>query len=81
MKYQIIIAALLSACVDARHHKHHRQHHAHGLNQVRSSGRDEHETATVWNKDKPHPGYPASQDGFEGSEGLGKYNREVPDNF
>ena len=37
--------------------------------------------ATVWNKEKPHPGYSPYQDGFEGIEGLGKYDRVAPDNF
>jgi len=37
--------------------------------------------ATKWNKDKPHPGFETYQDGFEGVEGLGKYERVAPDNF
>merc|ERR1712226_621200 len=37
--------------------------------------------ATTWDKDHPHPGYPAGQDGFVGKEGLGAYNRKIPDNF
>ena len=37
--------------------------------------------ATKWNKDKPHPGFETYQDGFEGIEGLGKYERVAPDNF
>jgi hypothetical protein len=37
--------------------------------------------ATTWGKDKPHPGYEVYHDDFAGSEGLGKYSREVPENF
>ena len=37
--------------------------------------------ATKWNKKNPHPGYPASQDGFDGGESLGKYSREIPTTF
>jgi hypothetical protein len=37
--------------------------------------------ATTWDKDHPHPGYPPSQDGFEGNEGLGGYNRNIPERF
>ena len=37
--------------------------------------------ATVWDKDHPHPGYPASFSGYIGVEGLGAYTREVPDRF
>ena len=40
-----------------------------------------HYVATKWNKSKPHPGYPANQDDFAGSEGLGAYNRVIPDHF
>lgn len=39
------------------------------------------EIATKWDKDHPHPGFLPGHDGFEGSEGLGKYDREVPANF
>ena len=37
--------------------------------------------ATVWNDKNPHPGYPAGQDDYYGKEGLGEYDRVVPDNF
>ena len=40
-----------------------------------------HPVATTWNKDKPHPGYQANHDDFEGTEGFGKYDRAVPDHF
>jgi len=40
---------------------------------------DPHPIATVWNKKNPHPGFPAGQDDFEGVEGLGKYDRVVPE--
>ena len=33
---------------------------------------------TEWNNDNPHPGYNANHDDFEGSEGLGSYDRVVP---
>ena len=36
---------------------------------------------TKWDKDKPHPGYHAGHDGFEGVEHLGKYERQFPSNF
>ena len=36
---------------------------------------------TKWDKDHPHPGFEANQDDFEGDEGLGKYERKVPDRF
>ena len=36
---------------------------------------------TKWNKDKPHPGYEANHDDFEGFEGLGNYDRKVPAHF
>merc|ERR1712167_153825 len=76
MKCNLVLIALLGVfSAEARHHYHHRPHR---LNQVRS--RDD-GVATKWDKDRPHPGYPASQDGFEGKEGLGGYNRKVPDHF
>ena len=34
--------------------------------------------ATVWNKDKPHPGYQAHHDDFDGIEGVGAYDRKTP---
>lgn len=37
--------------------------------------------ATVWDEDRPHPGFPAHWDEFEGSEHLGKYAREIPAQF
>ena len=37
--------------------------------------------ATKWSKDKPHPGYQAGHDDFEGTEGLGPYDRQTPANF
>ena len=40
-----------------------------------------HPVATVWNDANPHPGYPANWDDYIGNEGLGKYDRKVPDNF
>ena len=40
-----------------------------------------HPVATKWNKSKPHPGYPAGHDDFEGTEGLGAYDRQVPAHF
>ena len=33
---------------------------------------------TAWNEDKPHPGYEANHDDFEGLEGLGAYDRKIP---
>jgi len=38
-------------------------------------------TATKWSATKPHPGYEANHDDFLGSEGLGKYDRVVPEHF
>ena len=40
-----------------------------------------HPKATVWNKDRPHPGFEITHSGYEGIEGLGAYTREAPDNF
>ena len=42
-----------------------------------------HPVATTWNKDKPHPGFEANHDDFEGTEGLGKYDRDprIPEHF
>ena len=42
-----------------------------------------HPIATVWNKDKPHPGFEATHDDFDGFEGLGKYDRDprIPEHF
>ena len=37
--------------------------------------------ATVWDTKNPHPGFEANHDDFIGNEGLGKYDRQVPDNF
>ena len=37
--------------------------------------------ATVWDSGNPHPGFEANHDDFIGNEGLGKYDRKVPDNF
>ena len=37
--------------------------------------------ATVWNDANPHPGYPAGHDDFFGKEGLGFYDRVIPENF
>ena len=36
---------------------------------------------TKWDKDHPHPGFEANHDDFEGDEGLGKYDRKVPERF
>ena len=40
-----------------------------------------HPVATVWNKDHPHPGYPANWDDYGGREGFGTYDRKIPENF
>ena len=40
-----------------------------------------HPIHTTWDEDKPHPGYEANHDDFEGLEGLGAYDRQIPDNF
>ena len=40
-----------------------------------------HPIATKWDKKNPHPGYQANHDDFEGLEGYGKYDRQVPDHF
>ena len=37
--------------------------------------------ATKWNDKNPHPGFQANHDDFFGYEGLGYYDRKVPDNF
>ena len=37
--------------------------------------------ATKWDEKNPHPGFQAGHDDFEGHEGLGKYDRVVPDNL
>jgi len=77
MKFFVIAALFGLLTVDARHL---RQHHApHRLNQVTKKGDDD--IATKWDKDHPHPGYPPGQDGFDGKEGLGAYNRKIPDHF
>ena len=34
----------------------------------------------MWNEDNPHPGFQAGHDDFEGLEGLGKYDRQIPEN-
>ena len=49
-----------------------------GLVSVQAVQINEQYVATKWTKKNPHPGYPASQDGFEGGEGLGVYSREIP---
>ena len=36
---------------------------------------------TKWGKKNPHPGYEAGHDDFEGYEGAGVYDREVPERF
>ena len=36
---------------------------------------------TKWDKDHPHPGFEANHDDFEGDEGLGKYERKIPERF
>ena len=36
---------------------------------------------TKWDKKNPHPGYEASHDDFEGSEGLGTYDRKIPAHY
>ena len=33
---------------------------------------------TKWGKDRPHPGFEATQQGTEAVEGLGQYSRNVP---
>ena len=40
-----------------------------------------HPIATKWDKKHPHPGYQANHDDFEGLEGFGKYDRQVPAHF
>ena len=40
-----------------------------------------HPIATTWNDEKPHPGYEANHDDFEGYEGFGNYDRQVPVHF
>lgn len=37
--------------------------------------------ATVWDKDHPHPGFPAGWDDFSGVEHLGSYARTIPAQF
>ena len=37
--------------------------------------------ATTWNEKNPHPGFEANHDDFAGAEGLGYYDRKVPDRF
>ena len=36
---------------------------------------------TKWDKKNPHPGFEAHHDDYEGYEGLGKYDRQVPAHF
>ena len=48
---------------------------------VELNGDDYPFTSTVWSKDKPHPGFQANHHDYEGTEGFGKYSRQVPDNF
>ena len=48
---------------------------------VLRSSLDAHRIATVWNDDHPHPGFEANHDDFVGREGLGYYDRKIPDNF
>eukprot|EP00356_Strombidium_inclinatum_P004636 CAMPEP_0170491156 /NCGR_PEP_ID=MMETSP0208-20121228/10489_1 /TAXON_ID=197538 /ORGANISM="Strombidium inclinatum, Strain S3" /LENGTH=218 /DNA_ID=CAMNT_0010766683 /DNA_START=1 /DNA_END=658 /DNA_ORIENTATION=+ len=40
-----------------------------------------HPVATKWDKEHPHPGYEANHDDFEGMEGFGNYDRQVPNHF
>ena len=37
--------------------------------------------ATKWNKENPHPGFDAGHHEFEGVEGKGAYNRQLPEHF
>ena len=37
--------------------------------------------ATKWTEKNPHPGFNAGHDDFEGSEGLGAYERVTPEQF
>ena len=37
--------------------------------------------ATKWDEKNPHPGFEANHDDFEGTEGLGKYDRVIPDHL
>ena len=37
--------------------------------------------ATKWNEKNPHPGFEANHDDFVGSEGLGYYDRKVPERY
>lgn len=37
--------------------------------------------ATTWNEKNPHPGFEANHDDFVGAEGLGYYDRKVPDRY
>ena len=37
--------------------------------------------ATVWDADRPHPGFPAGWDDFAGAEHLGAYERTLPAQF
>ena len=39
------------------------------------------DVATKWNEKNPHPGFEANHDDFVGSEGLGYYDRKVPDRY
>ena len=48
---------------------------------VLRSSLDGHPVKTVWNDKKPHPGFEANHDDFEGYEGLGNYDRQVPAHF
>ena len=52
-----------------------------GLVSVSAFKLQDHPIATKWDKKNPHPGYQANHDDFEGLEGYGKYDREVPDHF
>ena len=35
----------------------------------------------LWNKENPHPGFEAGQHGFEGQEGIGAYERVLPERY
>ena len=42
---------------------------------------EKHPAKTVWNKDRPHPGFEETDSGYEGVEGKGAYTRVNPSNF
>ena len=39
------------------------------------------DVATKWDEDRPHPGFPANWEEFEGQEHLGSYKRALPGQF